>query len=271
MVLATFVLLFLLTGSLVVPLKALVLNLLTLAATLGVLVSVFQHGVGASLLGFEPWGALDVTTPLLVGMLVFGLSTDYEVFLLSRTAEEWRARTPGEDPRVANDRAVLRGITASGPVVTTAAVAIGIVFLGFAAGELVAMKEVGVGMAVAVLLDVTVVRGLLLPATMTLLGRWNWWPSWRGESPRPPRRARVGRGGAAVGHTSRMTSATKRAERSRRPSTRSSTNSSRIDSSSPISVRVGARRTFCEQRNCVQMRVPTVLPRRPAAPARRAT
>src|SRR5690606_17653942 len=92
------------------------------------------------------------------------------------TAEEWRARRPGEDLRTANDRAVLRGITASGPVVTTAAVAIGIVFLGFAAGELVAMKEVGVGMAVAVLLDVTVVRGLLLPATMTLLGRWNWWP-----------------------------------------------------------------------------------------------
>ncbi len=177
-VLATFVLLFLLTGSLVVPLKALVLNLLTLAATLGVLVSVFQHGVGASLLGFEPWGALNVTTPLLVGMLVFGLSTDYEVFLLSRTAEEWRARTPGEDPRVANDRAVLRGITASGPVVTTAAVAIGIVFLGFAAGELVAMKEVGVGMAVAVLLDVTVVRGLLLPATMS--------SSWAGGTGGPP-------------------------------------------------------------------------------------
>jgi len=184
-VLATFLLLFLLTGSLVVPLKALVLNLLTLAATLGVLVAVFQHGVGASLLGFEPWGAIDVTTPLLVGMLVFGLSTDYEVFLLSRTAEEWRARRPGEDPRVANDRAVLRGITASGPVVTTAAVAIGIVFLGFAAGQLVAMKEVGIGMAVAVLLDVTVVRGLLLPATMTLLGRWNWWPSWRSAAGRP--------------------------------------------------------------------------------------
>ncbi|MGM7422404.1 MMPL family transporter [Cellulosimicrobium sp. CpK407] len=181
-VLATFVLLFLLTGSLVVPLKALVMNLLTLAATLGVLVSVFQHGVGASLLGFEPWGALDVTTPLLIGMLVFGLSTDYEVFLLARTSEEWRARTPGEDLRAANDRAVLRGITATGPVVTTAAVAIGIVFLGFAAGELVAMKEVGVGMAVAVLLDVTVVRGLLLPATMTLLGRWNWWPGSGGRS-----------------------------------------------------------------------------------------
>ncbi|MGN7702085.1 MMPL family transporter [Cellulosimicrobium sp. 22601] len=202
-VLATFVLLFLLTGSLVVPLKALVMNLLTLAATLGVLVSVFQHGVGASLLGFEPWGALDVTTPLLIGMLVFGLSTDYEVFLLARTAEEWRARTPGEDLRAANDRAVLRGITATGPVVTTAAVAIGIVFLGFAAGELVAMKEVGVGMAVAVLLDVTVVRGLLLPATMTLLGRWNWWPSWRDGSEGSVRaRAPRGRDGSSIRRSS---------------------------------------------------------------------
>ncbi|WP_353706874.1 efflux RND transporter permease subunit [Cellulosimicrobium sp. ES-005] len=202
-VLATFVLLFLLTGSLVVPLKALVMNLLTLAATLGVLVSVFQHGVGASLLGFEPWGALDVTTPLLIGMLVFGLSTDYEVFLLARTAEEWRARTPGEDLRAANDRAVLRGITATGPVITTAAVAIGIVFLGFAAGELVAMKEVGVGMAVAVLLDVTVVRGLLLPATMTLLGRWNWWPSWRDGSEGSVRaRAPRGRDGSSIRRSS---------------------------------------------------------------------
>jgi RND superfamily putative drug exporter len=202
-VLATFALLFLLTGSLVVPLKALVLNLLTLAATLGVLVSVFQHGVGASLLGFEPWGALDVTTPLLIGMLVFGLSTDYEVFLLARTAEEWRARTPGGDPRAANDRAVLRGITATGPVVTTAAVAIGIVFLGFAAGDLVAMKEVGVGMAVAVLLDVTVVRGLLLPATMTLLGRWNWWPWWRDGSEGSVRaKAPRGRDGSSIRRSS---------------------------------------------------------------------
>ena len=106
-------------------------------------------------------------------MFTFGLSMDYEMFLLARIKEEWDRRT-GDD-RAANDRAVHAGITASGPVVTTAAVAIGIVFLGFALGELVAVKEIGVGMTVAVLLDVTVVRGLLLPATMSLLGRWNWW------------------------------------------------------------------------------------------------
>ncbi|WP_069385389.1 MMPL family transporter [Cellulosimicrobium cellulans] len=179
---ATFVLLLALTRSVVVPIKALLLNLVTIGATLGVLTAVFAWGWGETLLGFESWGALDVTTPLLLCLLVFGLSMDYEVFLLARIAEEWRQRDPDEDPRVANDRAVLRGITLTGPVVTTAAVAITVVFLGFAIGDLVAMKEVGIGMAVAVLLDVTVVRGLLLPATMRLLGRWNWWPGRRRSS-----------------------------------------------------------------------------------------
>lgn len=175
-VLATFLLLLALTRSVVVPVKALLLNGLTIAATLGALTAIFGWGWGEGALGFDSWGALDVTTPLLLCLLVFGLSMDYEVFLLARITEEWRRRDPAEDPRVANDRAVLRGITATGPVVTTAAVAITIVFLGFAIGDVVAMKEVGVGMAIAVVLDVTVVRGLLLPATMTLLGRWNWWP-----------------------------------------------------------------------------------------------
>ncbi|WP_291045460.1 MMPL family transporter [Herbiconiux sp.] len=171
---ATFGLLFALTRSVVIPLKAVVLNALTVAATVGALVAVFQWGWGAGLLGFAPWGALDVTTPLMIALLAFGLSMDYEVFLLARIAEEWRARDRSIDPRVANDRAVLRGITATGPVVTTAAVAIGVVFLGFSASSLVGMKEVGIGMAIAILLDVTIVRGLLLPALMTLLGRWNW-------------------------------------------------------------------------------------------------
>ncbi|MFF2622679.1 MMPL family transporter [Oerskovia jenensis] len=162
-----------LTRSVVVPLKALVLNLLALTASLGVLVAVFQWGWGARLLGFEPTGTIDATSPALLFVFLFGLSMDYEVFLLARIAEEWRRRT-GDDRR-ANDRAVLAGIVASGPVITVAAVSIGIVFAGFALGDLVAMKEIGVGMAVAVLLDVTIVRGLLLPASMSLLGRWNWW------------------------------------------------------------------------------------------------
>ncbi|MEU8081323.1 MMPL family transporter [Catellatospora citrea] len=204
-VVATALLLFLLTGSLVVPVKALLMNLLTMLATLGVLVAVFQWGWGSGLLGFTPWGALDLTTPLLLFVFVFGLSMDYEVFLLARIREEWARRT-GDD-RAANDRAVLAGITATGPVVTAAAVSIGIVFLGFALGELVAVKEIGVGMAVAVLLDVTVVRGLLLPAAMSLLGRTNWWPA-RGAAlptapdPAPPnlprpRRDRPGKASSA--------------------------------------------------------------------------
>ncbi|MFI5913965.1 MMPL family transporter [Dactylosporangium sp. NPDC051541] len=170
--LVSFVLLFALTGSVVIPLKAVLMNLLTLAATLGVLVVVFQWGWGAVPLFFDSWGGLDLTTPVLLFVFIFGLSMDYEVFLLARIKEEYERRPE-------TDRAVLRGITHSGPVVTAAAVCIGIVFLGFAAGGLVAVKEIGVGMTVAILIDVTVVRGLLLPALMAMLDRWNWWaPRW---------------------------------------------------------------------------------------------
>ncbi|WP_139983728.1 MMPL family transporter [Nocardioides litoris] len=182
-VVAAGLLLLRLTGSPVVAAKALVLNLLSLSATLGVVVLVFQHGWGGPLLGGTATGSLDLTTPLLLFMFVFGLSMDYHVFLVARIKEEWDRRgtvRPSLDGRAANDRAVLAGITATGPVVTLAALAIAVVFLGFAAGELVAVKEVGVGMTVAILLDVTVVRGLLLPAAMTLLGQRNWWrPGWR--------------------------------------------------------------------------------------------
>ncbi|MFW7414921.1 MMPL family transporter [Demequina sp. SO4-18] len=180
--LSTFALLFALTRSVVVPIKALILNALTIFATLGVLVAIFQWGWFASLLGVEPWGALDVTTPLFIGLLAFGLSMDYEVFLLSRIHEEWRARDRSLTPREANRIAVLRGITATGPVVTMAAVAISIVFLAFAMSSLTAMKEVGIGMIVAIAIDVTLIRGLLLPATMTLLGEWNWWRPGRGRA-----------------------------------------------------------------------------------------
>ncbi|WP_238018232.1 MMPL family transporter [Dactylosporangium sp. AC04546] len=167
-VLAMLILLYALTDSLVVPVKAMLLNALTFLATLGALVALFQWGWGEPILRFDSWGALDLTTPLLLFVFIFGLSMDYEVFLLSRIREEYLARPD-------NDRAVLRGITRSGPVVTAAAVCITIVFLGFATGGLVAVKEIGVGMAIAVILDVTVVRGLLLPAVMTLLGDLNWW------------------------------------------------------------------------------------------------
>ena len=154
--LPTALLLFALTRSVLVPLKAIVMNVLTLLATLGLLVLLFP-------------GPLDLTTPLLLFMFIFGLSMDYEVFLIARIKEEW-------DRTGDNDRAVLRGITATGPVVTLAALSIGIVFAGFALGELTEVREIGVGMTLAVLLDVTVVRGLLLPAAMSLLGRLNWWP-----------------------------------------------------------------------------------------------
>ncbi|GIF47044.1 RND superfamily putative drug exporter [Asanoa ferruginea] len=185
LLLVTAILLFVLTGSLVIPLKALLMNALTLLGTLGVLVVVFQWGVGDVLLGFDSWGAIDVTTPVLLFVFIFGLSMDYEVFLLARIKEEWdqrrRSRRPGADA-AASDRAVLAGITKTGPVVTTAALSISVVFLGFLLGGLTAVKEIGFGMVVAVVLDVTVVRGLLLPALMSLLGEWNWW------SPAPLRR-----------------------------------------------------------------------------------
>jgi RND superfamily putative drug exporter len=164
---ATMALLFVLTGSVVIPVKAVMLNLLTLLATLGVLVMVFQRGVGAALLGFEPWGAMDLTTPVFLLVFIYGLTMDYEVFMLSRIKEE--------HDRGAGAQAVLQGIVRSGPVVTAAAICMIIVFLGFVLGELVAVKEVGLGMAVAIALDVTVVRGLLLPAVMSMLGAWNWW------------------------------------------------------------------------------------------------
>ncbi|MDH6179907.1 RND superfamily putative drug exporter [Microbacteriaceae bacterium SG_E_30_P1] len=188
---ATFVLLFALTRSVIVPLKTLLLNSLTIAATLGVVVAVFQWGWGAGILGFTPWGAVDASTPLLIGLLAFGLSMDYAVFLIARITEHWRARDRTLTPRAASDKAVLAGITQTAPVVTLAALAISIVFIGFAAGDLLAMKEVGVGMVVAILLDVTIIRGLLMPAVMTLLGSANWW------APRFARSRTVPAGGGA--------------------------------------------------------------------------
>jgi putative drug exporter of the RND superfamily len=166
--LATIVLLFLMTGSVVVALKAVIMNVLSLGATFGVLVWVFQDGHLSGLLGFDSVGALDATMPLIVFLFAFGLSMDYEVFLLARIKEAW-------DETGDNDVAVATGLDRSGRIITSAAALLVIVFAGFAAGELVLIKQLGVGMAVAVFVDATIVRTLLVPATMTLMGRWNWW------------------------------------------------------------------------------------------------
>nr|WP_206070063.1 MMPL family transporter [Knoellia sp. DB2414S] len=166
--LATLVLLFLMTGSVVIPVKALLLNVVSLGASLGVLVLVFQQGHLEGLLGFDSVGAVESTIPLLVLAFGFGLSMDYEVFLLSRIVEL-------HEQGYSNDDAVVMGLQRSGRIITSAALLVVIVFSGFVAGKLLIIKETGVGLAVAVALDATLVRMLLVPATMTLLGDWNWW------------------------------------------------------------------------------------------------
>jgi RND superfamily putative drug exporter len=165
---ATFVLLFLFTGSVVVPLKALAMNLLSLGATFGALVWVFQEGHLGALFGSEALGSLSITTPVLVFAIAFGLSMDYEVFLLGRIAETWR-RT-GD-----NDLAVAVGLQATGRIVTAAALLMVVVFGAFVAGGFSPVKQVGLGLALAVAVDATIVRMLLVPAVMTLMGRVNWW------------------------------------------------------------------------------------------------
>ena len=172
---ATLVLLFLMTGSVVVAVKALVMNALSLGATLGALAWVFQEGHLSGVLGFDSTGSLDVLAPVLVLLFALGLSTDYEVFLLSRIKEVYE-RT-GD-----NDTAVAEGLQHTGRIITSAALLIVVVFAGFATGGFLVIKELGLGLAVAVVIDATVVRTLLVPATMKLMGDRNWW------APRPLRR-----------------------------------------------------------------------------------
>jgi putative drug exporter of the RND superfamily len=167
-VLTTFVLLFLFTGSVVVPVKAIVMNVLSLGASFGALVWVFQDGHLAGLLGAEGAGAIDPTVPVLTFAITFGLSMDYEVFLLSRIKEAW-------DQTGDNDLAVALGLQRSGRIVTSAALLLVVVFSGFMAAGMLTIKQVGLATVLAVLLDATVVRMLLVPATMKLMGRWNWW------------------------------------------------------------------------------------------------
>jgi RND superfamily putative drug exporter len=165
---ATLVLLFLMTGSIIVPIKAVVMNILSLGASFGALVWIFQEGHLAGILGFDSVGALDLWMPVLILIFAFGLSMDYEVFLLSRIKEV-------HDETGDSDLAVAMGLQRSGRIITSAALLIVIVFAGFAAGEVLAIKQLGVGLAIAVLVDATIVRTLLVPATMSLLGERNWW------------------------------------------------------------------------------------------------
>jgi uncharacterized membrane protein YdfJ with MMPL/SSD domain len=172
---ATIVVLFAMTGSVVLPLKAVLMNALTLSATFGMLVFVFQDGRFEDLLGYTSQGALEITQPIFLLAVVFGLSTDYGVYLLSRIKE-------ARDGGASDGDAVAIGLQRTGRIVTAAAVLFCVAIGAFATSEMVFIKELGLGTAFAVLLDATIVRALLVPSLMELLGRWNWW------APRPLRR-----------------------------------------------------------------------------------
>jgi RND superfamily putative drug exporter len=173
-----FLLLLVTFRSIVIPIKSILLNLLSVAASYGALVLIFQHGWGASLIGADPGGAITSWLPLFLFVVLFGLSMDYHIFILSRVKE---LVDRGEPTRAA----VERGIKATAGTVTSAAAVMVAVFAIFAGLRLIDIKQVGVGLAIAVLLDATIIRGVLLPATMALLGEWNWYlPRWLRWLPR---------------------------------------------------------------------------------------
>jgi uncharacterized membrane protein YdfJ with MMPL/SSD domain len=164
--------------SIVIAVKAIVLNLLSVAAAYGVLVLVFQHGVGKGLLGFDETSGIAPVVPLLLFVILFGLSMDYHVFIVSRIRESF-------DRGATMDDAIAHGIKSTAGVVTSAAIVMVAVFSVFAALSLLMFKQFGVGLATAILIDATLVRAVLLPATMKLLGDWNWYlPAWLQWLPR---------------------------------------------------------------------------------------
>lgn len=168
MVIAIFLLLFLMTGSLIMPIKAIILNVLSLSATFGALVWIFQDGHLQHLLGFQSVGSLDSTQPVLVFAIAFGLSMDYEVFLLSRIKELF-------DKTGDNRQAVALGLQRTGQLITSAALLQALVVGAFATSQILQVKQLGLGVALAIVMDATLVRVLLVPAMMNLLGKWNWW------------------------------------------------------------------------------------------------
>lgn len=164
---ATFILLTRAFRSLVLPLKAILLNLLSIGAAFGLLAIVFQHGAG-EWVGITPYDQVEGWIPVFLFAMVFGLSMDYEVFLVSRMREEW-------DRGASNEDAVVLGLTKTGRLVTAAGLIMCAAFMGFVAGSLIGLQQFGLGLATAILIDVTIVRALLVPSAMTLFGRWNWW------------------------------------------------------------------------------------------------
>jgi trehalose monomycolate/heme transporter len=167
-VVAVSVLLFLMTGSLLMPIKAIVLNLLSLSATFGALVWIFQDGHLQNVLGFQSTGSIDATQPILIFAIAFGLAMDYEIFLLSRIKERY-------DETGDNRTAVSSGMQRTGRLITSAALLMAVVFGAFGTSKIIFIQEIGIGLAIAVIIDATLVRMLLVPATMRLLGKWNWW------------------------------------------------------------------------------------------------
>ena len=178
---ATLVILFLMTGSVILPVKSLIMNVLNLSAVFGILVLVFQHGNLERLLGYTSQGALEQTMPILLFAVAFGLSTDYAVFLLSRIKE-------ARDHGASDSESVAIGLERTGRIVTAAALLFSIAIGAFATSQIIFIKENGIGTALAVLIDASIIRALLVPSLMELLGKWNWW------APRPLRRlhARIG-------------------------------------------------------------------------------
>jgi putative drug exporter of the RND superfamily len=171
-VLAIYVVLLRTFGSVVIPLKAVAMNVLSILASYGALVVIFQEGALSGPLRFQPLGFVEASLPIVMFCVLFGLSMDYEVFLLSRVQE---AHVDGAD----NATSVAYGLERSGRIITSAAGIVVLVSLSFVAADIVLIKALGLGTAIAVLLDATLVRALLVPATMRLLGDWNWWaPGW---------------------------------------------------------------------------------------------
>ena len=165
--------------SLLLPLKAVLLNLLSVAAAYGLLVAVFRFGVGAGLLGVHRSPEIEGWVPIFLFAALFGLSIDYEVFLVSRMREEW-------DERRDNSAAVAVGLERTGRLITVAALVMAISFGGFVAGSVPGLQQFGLGLALAVLIDATLVRALLVPSLMAILGRWNWWLPTRPSRPEQP-------------------------------------------------------------------------------------